>query len=245
MHDIMNVILPKAIFEDRRVTRTSKLVYFGLRAHPKTNIKGCAENLNMPYQTVQQAIQQLRKLDWVYSYRAPQTGRVIQVPSMPFDVEVAVSDAFEQRLETVSNRGESLMKGWLDYLVDDPKFLDNHRFKWAVSPDGTVYYEYDRAYPEARVVIEFQGRQHFQTVQFRDGESNLQEQMARDRAKMLACERNEFAYVEIADIELSWETIRQKLDGLLPLLQPREDRPLFRKLDQLSKGYAEWARRRR
>lgn len=245
MHDLVNRLLPEAIFQDQRLSRTARLVYFGMRAFPKTDIRGYSKVLTMPYQTVQGAIQQLQELDWAYSYRDPVRRKIIRVPWMPLDLEGRLADEFEMMLQTTKNRGERIMKGWLDVFVDDAHFYDNHHFKWAVSPDGKITYEWDRGYIRAMVVIEFQGRQHFETVTFRGKETDLQEQMARDRAKMLVCEREKHVYVEIADIDLSWETVHRKLNGVLPLLEPPKDRPLFRKLRLLSADYARWARKQR
>lgn len=164
---------------------------------------------------------------------------------MPLDVEIALAKEVERLASTAPNRGEFLMKAILDIIVDDSHVLDNHRFDWLASAPGDGRRELDRLLPEAKVAIEFQGRQHFEEVQFRTGKSNLQEQLARDRAKMLACERKGIAFVEVADIELSYETLVEKLDGLLPLIQPRKDQPLFQTLQDLCLEHASWARGQR
>lgn len=244
MHDVMNRILPKLIFSDRRLRRTSRLVYLGMRAHPKSNRLGYAKSLDMPYQTVRDAIAQLKELHWAYSFTDPATGHTIIVPWMPLDVEAMLAEELKILLDTAPNRGESLLKAFLDIFVDDPHFFDNHRYRWVVTSDG-IRLEIDRYYVDARVAIEFQGRQHFETVSFRDGKSDLQAQLARDRTKYLACKRQKVAFVEIADIELSWETVCTKLGGLLPLLHPPKDRPLFRTLEELAVSHAKWARSKR
>lgn len=238
---LLNLILPPAVLQDRRLNRTSVFVYFGMRAHRKTTIKGYAEVLNMPYKTVYDAIRNLHEADWVYSYPDPGTGRRIWVPGMPLDVELYVEREFESNLQTASNKGETIMKAQLDYLVDDHNYVNNHRFKLGNPLDANAKQEHDRTYKDAKVVIEFQGRQHFEVVQFRSGETNLEKTMAWDRAKQIACKRNGYTYVEIAAYELSWATLRTKLDGLLPLLQPPEDRPLFKKLEALAEDHATWA----
>lgn len=241
VHDLLNMILPAAAFQDRRLSRTGLLVYFGMRAHRKTTIKGYAETLNMPYKTVYDAIQILQETDWAYSYKKPGTRRRIWVPAMPLDVELYVTQEFERKLQTAPNKGEAIMKAMLDYLVDDPNFVDNHRFKWGNPLDANAKQEHDRTFEGARVVIEFQGRQHFQVVRFDSRETNLAQQMAWDRAKQIACERNDYAYVEIGAHELSWATLRAKLEGRLPLLQPPKGRPLFQKLEELAAEHARWA----
>lgn len=233
MHDILNRELPKRIFQDKRLRRTSRLVYLGMRTVPKTHVAGYARALHMSYQTVRVAIKELRDNDWVYGYRNPGATYETIVPWMPYDIEVEVAHMVERKVDTAKNWGETIFKMNLDLIVDVDDFLDNHRFKWAVSALGSGAYEIDRMYETAQVAIEFQGRQHFQVVYFRDGKSDLVAQQARDRAKALACERQRIKLVEIADVELSYETLVRKLTGVLPLIQPLKDRPLFLTLQKL------------
>lgn len=122
------------------------------------------------------------------------------------------------------------MKAMLDITVDDDNFLDNARLQWTVSGAGDNPLEFDRFYPDAKVAIEFQGRQHYEEVTFRHGKSDLEQQQNRDGLKALACLRQKVTLVEIPDIDLSHETLVAKLGGVLPLLPPRTDRPLFRTL---------------
>lgn len=245
MHATLNRVLPKQIMCDRRLRRTSQLIYSCMRAHPKSTFKGYAAKLSIPYATVRRCIKELEHHDWVYSFRDPKSGERIYVPWMPLDVEKAVASRAEQLADVMPNRGEWLMKAVLDITVDDDNFLNNARFQWTVSGTGDNRLEFDRFYPDARVAIEFQGRQHYEEVTFRDGKTNLQKQQDLDGRKALACLRQQVTLVEIPDIELSYETLVAKLGGLLPFLPPRTDRPLFRTLANLCHGYVNWAMDRR
>lgn len=131
-------------------------------------------------------------------------------------------------------------------LVDDKRYEENARPAWAVSGAGSGRLEFDRLYLESKVAIEFQGRQHYEEVTFSDGrKSNLEEQQARDALKAMLCRRQRIAFVEIPATELSYETIIEKLDGLLPLVPPLMDRPLFQCLENLCRSYVNSIRRKK
>lgn len=200
----------------------------------------------MPYETLRWSVQRLIELDWAYRFPHPKTGRTIIVPWMPLDIEAAVARQVEYRSGLVPNKGEWLMKALLDVIVDDKRYEDNARPAWAVSGSGSDRLEFDRWYTEAKVAIEFQGRQHYEEVTFSDGrKSNFEAQRVRDGLKALLCSRQEVVFVEIPWTELSYETIVAKLEGRLPLVPPLFDRPLFRCLQNLCHSYVNSAKQRR
>lgn len=240
---ILDDSLPRLIIGDQRLTRTAKLVYLSLRHLPKNTIAQNAAALNMPYETVRGAVQQLIETGWAYRCRQSSTGRVIVVTWMPKDVERDLARQVELRSGLVANKGEWTMKAYLDLYVDDRDYEDNARPQWAVSGDGSGRSEIDRWYKGARVAIEFQGRQHYEIVTFSDGRSsNLEAQRMRDGLKALLCLRQGITFVEIPATELSYETIVGKLEGHLPLIPPLVDRPLFQCLQNLSHSYVNAAR---
>lgn len=208
-------------------------------------MKQYAAAIGMPYSTVRRCIHELKRFDWVYSFRDATSGAAVYVPYMPLEVERVVAAQAEQYFDIVSYRGEQLMKAVLDIVVDDDDFMDNVRPAWTALGPGDTPLEFDRIYPEWRVAIEFQGRQHYEEVTFPDGKSDLKRQQALDGRKALACLRQQFTLVEIADIELSYETLVTKLDGLLPLISPLTTRPLFRTLNNLCHEHANWAKEKR
>lgn len=245
LHNLLNRELPKRIFRDERLRPMSRLVYLGMRTVRKTHIAGYARALGMPDQTVRDAVKDLRAHGWVYGYRDSATGFEIIVPWMPRDIEAELARRIERLAQTMPNWGEGLMKMMLSLIVDDDDFVDNHRFDWASSGQGDGAFEFDRMYEEAKVGCEFQGPQHYQVVQFRNGPSDLVKQQARDRAKALACERHGITLVEIPDVELSYETLVAKLEGLLPLIQPLRDGPLFMAIQRMCDAQVNRARGRR
>lgn len=245
MKVLLNRLLPKYVLEDHRLPRTSKLLYLAMRSQKKATMKEYGERLGIPYATLRRAMVDLREHDWVYAYRIPKQRGLVYVPFMPLEIERMVAAEVERWLDTVSNRGEHLLKAFLDLLVDDNHCLDNVRPSWTAIGPGDVPLELDRIYPEQRVAIEFQGRQHYEEMLFPDGKSDLKRQQSLDARKALACLRQHYKFVEIADVELSYGTIVAKLGGLLPMIPPLTNRPLFRTLENLCREHAKWATERR
>lgn len=245
MRAMLNRLLRKEIMRDQRLRQPSKLMYHGLLSHPKSTIKGVAAAFAMSYATARRSVKELEQYDWVYSFPDRKKRLRIYVPWMPLDIETALAKEVEWLAGNVANRGEWLMKAMLDIIVDDDDVVDNARFKWTVLNPSDSPREFDRYYRKTKVAIEFQGRQHYEEVTFRDGTSNLQEQQNRDGLKALACLRRGVTMVEIPDIELSYATLVAKLEHLLPLLPVRPDRPLFQTLSTLCDDHATWAKSRR
>ncbi|MFS8628991.1 MAG: hypothetical protein FWJ73_06505 [Limnochordales bacterium] len=245
MRVLLNGLLPKYVLSDHRLPRTSKLLYLAMRSGRKGTTKEYAERLGIPYATVRRAMVELRERDWVYPFRIPKQRSLVYVPFMPLEVERLVAAELERWFDAVSSRGEQLLKAFLDLLVDDDHFLDNARPSWAAAGPGDAPPEFDRIYPHWRVAIDFQGRQHYEEATFPDGKSDLKRQQSLDARKALACLRQQYTLVEIADVELSYETIVAKLRGLLPMIPPLTHRPLFRTLQALCREHAQQAAERR
>lgn len=220
-------------------------MYANMRVRRKSTQAGLARKMNIPVSTLTAALKELIATGWVYTFPHAKSGRRIHVDWMPPDVETRLAYEVAQLADTAANQGEFLMKSLLDIIVDDRDFLDNHRYEWLAIGTQDRALELDRWYRRAKVAIEFQGRQHFESVQFPTGKSNLQLQQARDRAKALACARKQIAFVEIADVELSYAALVNRLTGLLPLLEPLTQRSLFQTLVDGCARHVEWARDQR
>lgn len=216
---------------------TSKRIYNLLLLHPKRTIEENAKVFKMRYEALRRHIGMLKKFDWVYKFHDSKTRQSLIVPSMPLHVEREVANMLEYMRQRATFRGEWLLKQLLDLVVDDDDYVDNCRPEWAVSGDGSFPFEYDRLFETAGVAIEFQGRQHYDITPFTPDKQALQERMARDRLKQLACIRRNIAFVEFTTSDLSYDAIVEKLGHLLPLIPPRIDRPIFRTLTNMCDSY--------
>lgn len=241
----MNRLLPLRLIQDKRLSRGCQALYHAMRAHVKTTANGYAEAFGIPEGTIRRYLAELQNCGWIYSFRCPKQDRLIYVPWMPLDVEHELVTMVERLVDDAANRGEAIMKVMLDTIVNDNNYTENVRMRWTRLGTGHNRLEFDRHYFESRVAIEFHGRQHYEEIKLRGKRSNLAEQQVRDGLRALACLRQQVTLIEIADIELSYETLVAKLGDHLPLLPVRMDRPLFRAVANWAADYVNWARDQR
>lgn len=245
LRNLLNRTLPLYVVGDRRLTARAQAVYCAMGSMRKTHMAEYARLLALSEETGRRVINELLDTGWAYSFRHPATGKDIVVPWMPEDVEAETAARLDDLYETAPNRGEWIAQGLLLVAVSDPHVLYNHRFHWIPGENGNRRMELDIFFPDSAVAVEFQGRQHYEEVEFESGRTNLQKQLATDRLKQLACRRRGITLIEVPDVELSYETLVQKLEGKIELLEPLRDRPIFLTLQRLAEGYAQWARRQR
>lgn len=240
-----NRLLTLRIMQDKRLVPSSRMLYQAMIAHTKTTAKGYAVAFGIPEGTVRRCLAELQRCGWGYAFRNPAQKELIYAPCIPADVEREVGELVEQLADSTANRGEFIMKTMLSTLVNDLNFIDNARFRWTRLGTGHGRLEFDRYYPDARVAIEFHGRQHYEEVEFGNRKSELGAQRVRDGLKALACLRQQVTMIEIADIELSYDHLVAKLTNHLPLLPVRLNRPLFRTIANLAADYRNWAQEQR
>lgn len=251
LRNLLNSTLPLLLALDQRVSPRAQSLYHAMRCMPKTFAMDYIRVLGVPRETGRRAIHELLRYGWAYTFVHPESGLDIVVPWMPRDIELAKARQVEELAETAPNRGEWVLKALLLLSVNAPYALYNHRHEWLVIRDGVrasesvKRLELDIDFPNVKVAVEFQGRQHYETVEFPSGRTDLQKQMALDRMKALACERRGYTLVEIPDVELSYETVLTKLQGKIDLIEPPKEGPLFHKLCEMAERHANWARNQR
>lgn len=245
MHNAFNRTLPLELAKERRLHPTAKFMHGVMRFHPKTTVQNVATIVGVSVETARRHLKRLEQLDWVYSFRREGSGDILYAPWMPFGIERSLANYTDWLYNNVSSQGERLMRFILYISVDDPHFIENARLQWVVSDASGYRLEFDYTCPDSRLAVEFHGRQHYEHVTFKDGKSDLQAQQHRDALKMLACRRQEFALIEIADIELSPQLVIARLEPYVPLIPPRTDRPLYQTLKRLCHGYTARAIARR
>lgn len=245
MRHLLDRVLSKEIFSDERLSSGSQNFYFRMRHARKRTQTGYSRAFGIDKSIVCRRLNELEKSGWVYTFPDPVSRRPVYVNWMPLDIEERLAREVAHLVDISPHRGETLMKYMLYLMVDESYVLYNSRYRWLIAGFGKGRMELDVFFPDIKVAVEFQGRQHFETVTFHNGKTNLQEQQARDRAKYLACERQKVKLIEIEDIELSYFTLKAELEGSVPLMEPLQERPIFRIVEQLCQEHARWARDQR
>ncbi|WP_264844312.1 hypothetical protein [Caldinitratiruptor microaerophilus] len=146
------------------------------------------------------------------------------------------------RLEREAYKGEAVIKELANVQVASNRFHDNARPGFLVNPLTGERLEFDRWYLEG-VALEFQGRQHYEpTEAFPDPEKQRQ-QRARDLIKLALAREHGVRVVLIHPEDLTFERLRAKLEGLLPLRELHEEDPVVQYLRTVSRRYVRKAAR--
>lgn len=216
----------------------AKETYVKLCLHPKRTIAENSEVLGMHYETLRRHVRELKAFDLAYTYPDTRTGRAIVVPWMPLATEESLTQQWVQNRADFAYQGQWIAGRWLELLVDELDWVEEARPEFLVSGFGSNRLEIDFFFRRARVAIEFQGRYHFHAGPSKEEQDRLRQQQTRDGLKALRLSREDYMFVELTGADLHYETITNKLGQVLPLIPPRKDRPLFRRLTTMSLGYA-------
>ena len=146
------------------------------------------------------------------------------------------AEEFQRKLARATNRGEFLMKAWLDLLVDDQDFEDNVRPDFLQNPVTGQNLEYDRLYHRG-VAFEFNGAQHYGPTKRYPGKEEAVDRRMRDLIKKGLSIENRIQLIIIHPTDLTLNKISEKIGALLPLRQLELDDPLMLAIKKASKTY--------
>lgn len=192
--------------------------------------------------TASRLVQELLAADWVEVVPAGR-WRLIG-PWMPMHVEEQVVRLLERARDRCPRVGEWLMMCLLNLLIRDLDYDDNARLSWLVSGEGSGRYEIDRLYNRLRVAFEFQGPQHFRReTSFHGTEQDFEEQVERDKIKAAICATEGIQLFYVTPADLSLQAMYERLSGVVPIVPPRMNRPLFRAVERMCRSYANFVAR--
>lgn len=235
---IVETKLFPALFHDRRLHANATLMRIQLQYSPVDTLAGHQRRWGKPKETLRLAIQRLVKCGWAYELPQQDRRSALIVPWMPSDVEKLVAAELEQVRNEVAFIGEWLMKCILFLIVDDRDYRYNVRPAWLNAGDGRGNLEIDYWQRGDRVAIEFQGMQHYRLEPvFHKDKGQFLDQQVRDYVKAGLCIRNGAKYIEISAVELSFEAIVAKIQGILPLRPIPMDGPIVRTLENMCQSY--------
>jgi predicted nucleic acid-binding Zn-ribbon protein len=105
-----------------------------------------------------------------------------------------------------------------DYLINHyPDLIMQFKSKWCKNPETNCYYPFDFCIKEKRVIIELDGRHHFEDVKY--WKSSFEDRHAADLVKQAAANDNGFRVIRLIQEDV-WS---DKYDWLTELLDNIED----------------------
>lgn len=183
--------------------------------------------------TLRACLRELQRSGWLRTTRRNKHAEIRFTLAHPLlDRSRAEGVLAEQRLTESGFTGESLMREFLNLLVDSDQFEDGARPGFLVNPFTDERMEFDRFYPPS-VALEFNGRQHYEeTEQISAAQSRRQQ--GRDLMKHGICKLRGIELVVVHREDLTLEGMKAKVKGLLPLRDLRGQEPLIEYLETIA-----------
>jgi hypothetical protein len=148
----------------------------------------------------------------------------------------------EKIYDWVQDRGEFLMKCWLDLRVNCDEYVDNARPKFLANPMTGEPLEYDRLYGIG-IAFEHHGAQHFgPTDEYPDAQA-WKQLAARDLMKESLSVRAGIRLVVVPADKLRPGEFEKLLPADLPQNVVDEDGPYYKTLARICRAYSDKAAR--
>lgn len=226
--------IPADLVQDRNLDPLAKYLYLIICLHKPKSIKELAELAGTYRDGARKQCKALEAAGWILMPRKP--GMTPLIATAPR----ATQDAMVSRLKDTrwesKHAGEFLMKAWLDLLIDSDNFVDNCRPSFLVNPATQKSLEYDRYYREG-VAFEYNGSQHYTPTQMFSNIDEIKKTQLRDNLKAGLSHRQGIKYVEIAENELSLDSMLVNIPSILPLRPIDKNSVYVRGLTRLSEEY--------
>lgn len=147
----------------------------------------------------------------------------------------------KRRIERAPYLGEALMREYLTLIVDSEQYEDDAAPGFLVNPLTDERLQFDRYYPPD-VAFEFNGPQHYHATDLYSAEEAAR-QRARDLIKRGLCDEKGIKLIVVHAEDLSFEAMRRKVEGYLPLRQLSDHHEVVQFLDNVSRSYRRRVRR--
>lgn len=187
--------------------------------------------------TVRSYLRKLQEHGWIeFEYVRTAGHTVVVLHDIDEERMIRHLELIRRRLERAEFKGEGIMKEWLDLLVDTDQHDDNARPGFLVNPLTGERLEFDRWYP-CGVAFEFNGPQHYRPTEAYSDPEQLRRTRLRDAIKRGLGQELGIKVVIVRPEDLSYDGIRAKVEGLLPLRDIPLDDPRVQLLMRVSLNY--------
>jgi len=224
----------RALLAESGMSPIAKIVWQATAKCLPQSMNEVPATANVSESSAKKACRQLASRKWMSfvktSYRTRPVARI------PYEHQVKMAEDFEALYKLVRNRGEFLMKRYLDLRVSSDECVDNARFEFLINPETDEPLEYDRYYTN-KVAFEFNGPQHHGPTEMYPDSQASKQTATRDLVKK-ALSRD--ANVNLVIVEAK-DLVPDAFDKLLPvelaLNDIDRDGPYFRAFARLCSAY--------
>jgi len=207
------VHLPFELLRSSDIRPTEKLLYLVIEAACPQSIYELAQVTGSSPGNASRACASLAKAGWIEMVKK---GRSLApVPVLPKAIQEKQVKRLMQTLGLAPQKGEFLMKRWLDVLVCSDEFVDNARPLFLLNPLTDEPLEFDRYYLEG-IAFEFNGAQHYGPTQVYPSEQAFKELRTRDLLKKAMSVEKGIVLVEVTADDLSLQGMQKRIPRKLP-----------------------------
>ncbi len=242
----MEVTVFRDLITDKTVPPMARVIYcvlFGLakRAKEKPNFlasyTSIAAVLDVQPRTVRKSIRKLIDAGWLAIHRPTKKATLtISFPNPQLALERAQVRRAQRRLEKTKAVGETLLREYLDIMVEDADYKDDYAPPALTNPLTNERLDFDRYYAKRNIAIEFNGPQHDGPTE-RFPEQVARKQIERDRIKQEICKRQQINLYIVRPEDLSYRRLYELFRKVLPLRNLTGREPILRFLDERAAAY--------
>lgn len=193
--------------------------------------------LNMASNTVLNSCRKLITTGWAVRMKLPDGRRRLIVPVLPRPVEASAAEKMAAERNDAAKVGEWIMLGFLDFKITPARHIDGARPDWLRNQETGKRMEFDRLYPDLKLVFEFQGEQHYGPTDLFPEQEQFERLQMRDNLKAWLCARHQYTYVEVRAADLTSAGMDLKIPSHVPRRFSLPDSPLTAKLEEFGTGY--------
>lgn len=244
--------VPASLITHPTLSPTAKCLYVALLVHADPATWACSKPMTAVMQwaaidsphTLRRHARSLQEAGWlrIHAGHGLYTNTYVVLDPHRAAREAEL-ERVRLRLERETYIGEAVLKELLNVEVATDQFQDNARPGFLVNPLTGERLEFDRWYYKHGVAIEFNGPQHYQTTGAFPDPEQVRSQRLRDLVKHALAREHQVTIVVIRPEELTFEHLRRKLEGLVPLREVRKEDPVIRYLTGLCNAYVRKVRR--
>ena len=231
-------IVLQEVLEQPQLSFLDKVIYLTAAMGQPQSVSELAAVASVSRTATLRACRKLVERGWMSL--AKSGCKVRPIALIPRHHQEKMARALEKTYGWIQNKGEFLMKSYLDLRVNCDESVDNARPEFLVNPLTGEAMEYDRYYLRG-VAFEFNGPQHFGPTEAYPDEKAFKEALARDLLKQALSVKAGVKLVIVTADDLRPGAFEKLLPDVLPQNRVDESGLHFRTLARICMGYRERA----
>lgn len=245
----MENALTNWLLSDARMSHGAVRVRLALRDMRPRGFAEISSMTAMSTHCVAAAVKELIAVGWAAFDPNAKRRHKLAYAVFPPEAEIAMAASVSEAYAIAPFQGEWLMRAKLDMYIGSVEYTDNARPSWLINVATGMPMEFDRAYPQLKLVFEYQGASHHEPSATGDPWDNRPQhersksykgQVERDAQKHMLCNRQGIRLVEVTALMLELEATKLIPAGAAPMSYYCRvlDSPLILKLNELCSTYA-------